>query len=232
MKNKQLLYIYGRKEMVVLVLLGILIAMFAFTLGLHLGKKIESKRAAAQIDAVPLSTSPDKLPNRAEINEQGKGTLSAVDDSLGQTLHEEVVRMGAKLDKPIPTELPDKPRAASGGATTKIPPSPKPAAAAHEEKAKDISEESVPAALRPAPTGKFTVQAGSYKTLEEARDQSNILEASGEKPFIRATEVRGKGKWFRVYSGGFKTREEAERAGANFKSKELLQSFVVVGRVE
>ena len=44
MEQKQRFFIYDRKEMGVLLFLGVMVAIFAFTLGVHLGKKVALTR--------------------------------------------------------------------------------------------------------------------------------------------------------------------------------------------
>src|SRR6476620_4017053 len=112
-EQKQRFFIYDRKEMGVLLLLGVLVAVFAFTLGVHLGKRVEQKPSTpapheAPTEAVAVPTVPDQLPNRQELTEQSKGAQQAADETLSQALHEEVARTGIKLDTPKQTQLPEK----------------------------------------------------------------------------------------------------------------------------
>lgn len=117
--QKQRFFIYDRKEMGVLLLLGSTVAVFAFTLGVHLGKRIGPKGyVAANGDAESLGTIGDKTPGRQDLNEQAKGAQQAADEALNQALHDEVGRTGIKLDAPRQVALPDQAKSANGGATT------------------------------------------------------------------------------------------------------------------
>jgi hypothetical protein len=117
--SKQRFFIYDRREMVVLILLGLLIAAFAFTLGVHLGKRVSHQAAHEAVkEPTPVATSPDLVPNRQELNEQAKGVEQAVEEVLDQSLHDEVARTGVKLETPVPVELPEKTKSANGGATS------------------------------------------------------------------------------------------------------------------
>ncbi len=119
MEQKQRFFIYDRREMGVLVILGVMVAVFAFTLGVHLGKRVGPKGyVAAPGDAEPVVTLPDQVPNRQELTEQAKGAQQAADESLNQALHDEVARTGIKLDTPRQVELPDHARSKNAGATT------------------------------------------------------------------------------------------------------------------
>ena len=107
MSQKQRLFIYDRKEMGILVLLGAMVALFAFTLGIHLGKQVGGKTSlTAPEDAKPVATLPDQVPDKNELNEQGKGVAQAVDQTLTHSLKEEVERTGVALQTPRQIELP------------------------------------------------------------------------------------------------------------------------------
>ena len=244
MEPKQRLFIYDRKEMGVLTLLGVMIALFAFTLGVHLGKKAGPKVVAeAPHDASTVPTVGDKVPERHELTDLNKNLSPVVDESLDQTLHDEVVRMGVKLDQPRQVELPDKPKSENAGNTTlgentapkhdtstvlahpkTLPPS------VHEAAPPSTPEPS--ALARSAPAGKYTLQIASFPNMEEAKEHIDSLEKLGVKPFARFVELGQKGKWYRVYLGGFETKEEADAAGARYKEKNQIRTFIVANRVE
>jgi cell division septation protein DedD len=216
MEKKHHLFIYDRKELGVLVLLGVMVAVFAFTLGVHLGKRVGvGGRLAPAPEATTAITSPDQLPNRQEFQEQSKAAQQAVDESLNQALHDEVARTGIKMDAPRQVELPEDPKGAG-------------AASAMPKKSKFLGTlQDIPAAQRAAPQGRFTLQIGSHNVVDEAKDQVDAVEALGFKPFLRAAEIRGKGKWYRVYVGGFFSRTEAEKAGQRYKSQHAIDSYIV-----
>src|SRR5690349_10995470 len=101
MSEKHRVFIYDRKEMAVLTLLGIMVAVFAFTLGMHLGKRVGGKGIAmgAGAPGTPaLETKPDQVPDGKDLSDESKGVQQAADESASQTLHEELERTGAKLD--------------------------------------------------------------------------------------------------------------------------------------
>ena len=50
MERKKRLFIYEGKELTVLVILGSTVAAFAFTLGVHLGKRVSPKPAGGHVD--------------------------------------------------------------------------------------------------------------------------------------------------------------------------------------
>jgi cell division protein FtsN len=265
MEQKQRLFIYDRKEMGVLLLLGVMVAIFAFTLGVHMGKAIPPKPGVEHAATghgeghEAVGTVADKTPNRQELNEQSKGAQQAADESLDQSLKEEVAKTGIKLDQPRQIQLPDKPRSENAGATTTAgneshpahitnDTAPMQAPAAHAPRAEnhaaapaDQHEATTPAvaepvtlpaaARRPSPAGKFTLQIGSFPAIDEARDQADSLEALGMKPFLRPAEVKGK-RWYRLYVGGFENHEAAEKAGKRYVAQHMVEAFVVSKMVD
>ena len=209
MEQKQRFFIYGRKEMGVLVLLGLLVAVFAFTLGVHLGKRVIPKSASAPVaDASTLPTLPDNVPNQQELSEEAKNTGQRADEALGQALHEEVLKTGIKLDQGKPMELPKE--LAKEKAREEKAPEPRPARSSVA-----------------APIGKYTLQIGSFPSLREAQQSVQSLPEHGLKPYIRSAEIKGKGKWFRVFAGSYATRLEAETAGEQLKAERTINSFVI-----
>jgi cell division septation protein DedD len=168
------------------------------------------------VETSALPTSSDQVPNRQELTEQSKGAQQAADESLNQALHDEVARTGIKLDSPKQVQLPEKTKSAESTAA---------APTKHSEKVESA------AFTREAPQGKFTLQIGSFPTLEEARDQADSLEAMALKPFMRPAEVKGK-RWYRVYVGGFNTLDAAEKTGAGYLSQRMIEGFIVTKMVD
>ncbi len=206
----------------VLILLALMVSVFAFTLGVHLGKRVGLKLPGAGGDTHAAATVGDELPNRQELTEHGKGVQQAVEESLNQTLHDEVGRTGIKLEVPRQVDLPSKaPQPKSEAAETQH------STPTEGSNAAVAAIAGVPAALRAAPEGAFTLQIGSHPNLDEAKDQVEAIEKLGLKPYLRAAEVKGKGKWFRIFLGGFSTKDAAEKAGEKFQSEQVVESFVV-----
>lgn len=235
MEQKQRFFIYDRKEMGVLLLLGVMVAIFAFTLGVHLGKRV-GPQAVAQGpgDAETVPTVPDKIPNRQELTEQAKGAQQAADESLNQALHDEVARTGIKMDTPRQLALPEKTVSKNAGATNPHPTEAAEvaeAAPAPAEKPIAHAEADAVALHRAAPDGRYTLQIGSYPVLDEARDQADSLEALGLKPYMRPATVRGK-QWYRLYIGGYKSLEAAEKTGARYVTQHMIEAYIVAKRVD
>ncbi|MBY0470033.1 SPOR domain-containing protein [bacterium] len=226
--SKPRFFIYDRREMGVLVLLAVLVALFAFTLGVHLGKRVAPKGAVAHSNPETLlaETVDDRVPEKTELNEQGKNGPQAADETMTQILHEEVNRTGIKLTPGRQVNLPGTPKAPNAGATTLKEPHAKIAPTHKLETGAELVK-SIAAGMREAPHGKYTLQVGSHTDLKEAQNQVLSLEGLSMKPYLRAVDLGEKGRWYRIYLGGYSSRDDAMKAGNQYRTAKLIDSFVV-----
>src|SRR3990172_4275161 len=71
----------------------------------------------------------------------------------------------------------------------------------------------------------YTVQVGSFKTMNEASNFKSKIDKKGYQTYITTYDTSD-GKWFRVRIGQFKTKDEAESLTKKLKSEENLASFI------
>ncbi|MBI5749353.1 MAG: SPOR domain-containing protein [Nitrospinae bacterium] len=94
---------------------------------------------------------------------------------------------------------------------------------------KTADNHSIKPETRPASTAStqlsYTVQAGSFKTMNEASNFKSKLDKKGYHTYITTYDTPD-GKWFRVRIGQFKTKDEAESLIKKLKSEENLASFI------
>lgn len=246
MDKNQKLFVYDRREMSLLLGLILGVSLIAFTLGVHLGKRIGSHSAPRDIgDAPTVATSPDQIPNRQELTEQSKATEQAAEESLNQALHDEVARTGIKLETPRQVQLPRQPKTAKAGATTL----PTNGASTDDKRAEALarahtepksatqekhgaadeggSHSQAPSEGAPAAHRGFSLQIGSYPSQAEATHLIEKLEHNQLKGYAVSADLQGKGTWYRVYVGEFPDRDQAEKAGAEYRSKQWIESFIV-----
>ncbi|MCC7442843.1 MAG: SPOR domain-containing protein [Bdellovibrionales bacterium] len=198
-------FVYDRKEMVLLILLGVAVALFAFTLGIHLGKTVgEGARSAQEPPVALLTPGQDRVPTRPDFAEQEKKVAGAADETLFQELHDEVGKSGVQLNPPRQVKLPEQ---------------------AISEKAP--AAEGTSPADSDHPSGRFTIQVGSFPSAAEASAKAAALSSAGMQPFVRAAEVPGKGEWHRVYIGGFGSEAEAQKEGQRLQQSKAFDSFIV-----
>jgi len=82
-------------------------------------------------------------------------------------------------------------------------------------------------ALKPQDFYPYTIQVSSRKNKE-----ASILEAmksrnKGNSGFVSHAYISGKGDWYRVFIGFYRTVEEAQQAAFDMKKQEYVHAFVV-----
>jgi cell division protein FtsN len=223
-EQKRRLFIYDRKEVGVLILLGVGVSLFAFTLGVHLGKQVIPKAVETAGEAHPVDpvvAAETQSPNRVDISSEVKNIPGAVDETLDQSLRDEIAKTGMKVDKARQVELPDEVRAAATVQETEQ------AHSAHAQKAVEETEKATPK-KSVSISSRYTLQVGSYPSLRDAEPELLKLNENGLRAEVREVELTGKGKWFRLFVGQFDTVKDAEKAGKNFKKERRIAEFVVV----
>lgn len=231
-KYKQRLYIYDRREMVVLVLLIGMISAFAFTLGIHLEKRAVSQMRGYSVADTPLvHTLSDEVPDRLDLDEQSRGAEEALTDSLTQMLHEEVARTGIRLDTPHQVDLPEKTRSSNEGATTLKSLRMLEELGTHSGKFGKFGKfgkTGKGVERNVASEEKYTLQVGSYPTQKEAeRVVSELKTKFNLHSTLREVEIAGKGKRFRLYLGHYSSHQAAEKAGEKYHLEHKIASFMV-----
>lgn len=101
-----------------------------------------------------------------------------------------------------------------------------------EELQKFSSEEKPAATTESAPvaspmTGKYTIQLGSYNTIEEAKQFAEGFTVRGYNPIINEVKIEGKGTWYRVSLGAFDTVEASKKYIREEKSLFSGQDHVI-----
>ncbi len=75
-------------------------------------------------------------------------------------------------------------------------------------------------------TGSYSLQLSSFQERKEAEFFIQKLRQTGMKPYMTPTAIPGRGIWFRVRMGAFKTWEEALLAKQNFERKQKIIAYV------
>jgi len=224
--------IYSRKEFFTLLFLAIIIAAFSFTLGVHLGKKVGSQSAPMEPpeDAPLLESASDQTPSRLELDEDAKSMNEDVDDTLSNALKEEVGKSGIQLKNKIDTTLPTQVKESNPKADliepeeVKHTSKPEPQTENH-----DSSKEVKKKELGVKPHGVYTLQVGSFPHFEEAhRVLKKLSKRSELEFFIRPAQLKGRGEWYRVMTGGFEKNAIALKMGSDFVKRGWIKSFVVL----
>lgn len=217
MEKRQRLFIYDRKEIVVLILLGALVAVFAFTLGIHLGKRVGPKSGGLPpSDTTPALTQQDADPSRQDISEHSKGTHEVADEAMNQALHEEVQRTGIQMQTPKAVDLPNEPKARNAGATTPVEAPTRERAQGHaQDHSGDHEATEPPSKSLPSET-RAEARKGGKRAAEHAPEQATAERATPEHAKAPAHAAGGK---FTIQVGSYQTLGEARTL------RERLESF-------
>ncbi|QQR80321.1 MAG: SPOR domain-containing protein [Deltaproteobacteria bacterium] len=77
------------------------------------------------------------------------------------------------------------------------------------------------------PSGKFSIQMGSYPTHEEAQAALKVWKKKGYSAFVKEADIPGKGLWYRVRLGSFSNKDQAKVFLDKIKKKEKKTGIVV-----
>jgi cell division protein FtsN len=219
MDARRKLFIYDRKEVGILILLGVGVALFAFTLGVHLGKQVVPKAVdlhAKDESVEVLESAKHENPDRTAIDAEVKHIPGAVSEVLDQNLRDEVAKTGLTIDQPKTVILPSKTKKETHSATQ-----------SPESSPEKSSPETGIKVVRPG-KGRYTLQVGSYPNLKEAEPELLKLNENGLRPIVKEVELKGKGKWYRVVVGEYASAQDAETAGHSFRKENRIDAFVVI----
>jgi cell division septation protein DedD len=85
---------------------------------------------------------------------------------------------------------------------------------------------SLPNGTSEAKSGKVTLQLGSYNEAAQAEERVANLKAAGYEARSVAVEIPKRGTWYRVQSGRFVNRDEAERYGKQLREKGVVSTYI------
>jgi cell division protein FtsN len=102
---------------------------------------------------------------------------------------------------------------------------PKPAPAPAAPATKKVASPTAGPAETPKGKGRFTLQLGSFPDRAEAEAFSQRFGAQGA--YVIASDIPGKGTWFRVRVGDYGSAKEAIDAKAAFEKQHNVIAYVV-----
>jgi CHAT domain-containing protein/Tfp pilus assembly protein PilF len=88
------------------------------------------------------------------------------------------------------------------------------------------SPETVPV-LASTDANPYTVQFDATQEFETAQEKAKGLRTRGLNAYIVKSELKGKGTFFRVRAGNFRTQTEAQKYGAELQEKGVVSDFFV-----
>lgn len=199
MEENNKVVIFEKKELVLISLLILVLIVTSFTIGVKMGKRIS-------LDASGVTAEDKKTVElKSAVEEDAEKTLST--DS--QLTDEEKLK---KLMDESKTQLTEELEKFSSD----------------EKKTADTTTAETPNSTPANPmAGKYTIQLGSYNTVEEAKQFAEGFTVRGYNPLINEVTIAGKGTWYRVSLGVFETVEAAKKYIRDEKSLFSGQDHVI-----
>ncbi len=227
MDEKTKLYVFSKREVALIFLFMFLIALTSFVFGVKIGKSYSYGQSGLEpVDRqrVELMSGQEEAVNEV-LDESQKAAPSDMPEMKGPDMND----LNKKLEQHIKEETSEQ------GA-------PKVKAAAPVEKAPEVSNQMV----EPAPgvevpstagagatgddqySGKYTIQLGSHRSLDEAEAFAEGFRVRGYNPIVNEVEIPGRGVWYRVSLGAFESITEAKEYVKKENSLFQGQEYVFV----
>ncbi len=190
MEENNKVIIFEKKEIILVLIFVIVLIITSFTLGIRLGKKLSLNEAGIQESDVKALELKSTLEEDAEKTVASEAEVSD-EEKLKKLMEESKERLTDELEKFSSEEKP----------------------ALQSTDTQTSAEAANPMA------GKFTIQLGSYNTIEEAKQFAEGFTVRGYSPIINEVKIPQKGNWYRVSLGLFNSVDEAK---AYIKSEQTL----------
>jgi DedD protein len=81
-------------------------------------------------------------------------------------------------------------------------------------------------AQKTPPVGHFTLQLSAFPERAQADDFARKIQGAGYRPYVVASEIPGKGTFYRVRVGDYLTKEAASSAKSDFERKQHTIAYV------
>jgi DedD protein len=202
-------------------------ACLVFTVGVLVGKRLESGAGVSLAHADPLAAL-DRLGAAAVREDEGltfhgalAGERRAPQDPLAD--HERPREAAARSAAPGPKEAKPVPAPAAAPRNGKAPAA---AAGSRERRTATGRPEDPEEPAGRAERERYILQLAPLQEQGEAEAVVRRLSASGYRPYLVTSNVPGKGVTYRVRLGEYASRQSAESAKAQFEQKERGAAFV------
>lgn len=217
------------RQIVTFFVASIVVMGTVFVLGVVVGKKLAG--APAHANAADLLSALDQ---KAAAMEQVK-TSPAPEARL--TFQDELTKKvtePAKIPEPSNAGVKEaaparQEEAAPSKASPAEPASPPPPPQREESPRQEPPREKLKKAIAGVEkTPGFTLQLSASQAREDADRFAGKLRAQGYQPYIVESELKDRGRWYRVRMGKFATKEAAAKFRDDFHRETKLDAFVTV----
>ena len=222
MDEKTKLYVFSKREVALIFLFMFLIALTSFVFGVKVGKSYSYGQSGLEPQdrqRVDLLSGQEEAVN--EIVNESKESSEAAPEMKGPDMED----LNKKLEQHIKDETSGQGRPKK---TEKL------------EQPVEVSNEMV----EPAPgveipavegssssgddqySGKYTIQLGSHRSIEEAQAFAEGFRVRGYNPIVNEVEIPGRGVWYRVSLGAFDSitdaKEYVKKENSLFQGQEYV----------
>jgi septal ring-binding cell division protein DamX len=225
-------------------------ACLIFVVGVLIGKRIEARALALQ--PAPIEDPLAALDQLGDADEADEGLTfhKALTPPKAETPQKKekaaekpVVEARKAEPKPQPAKV-EKPAAPAAVAATDdsaddeeeaapAKPEPKKIEAKKPEAPKPALPAARPQVVQQQPTKKpdatashFTLQLSAFPDKADAEEFMHKIQSAGYKPFLVASEIPGKGVFYRVRVGDYGSRQSAVDAKTEFEKKQRIIAYV------
>ncbi len=182
MEENNKVIIFEKKEIILVLIFVVVLIITSFTLGIRLGRKLAFNEAGLK----PEDEKTVELKSAAE--EDAEATISqdaklSDEEKLKKLMDESKTRLTDELEKFSSEDKPTAPMSTPAESGNKV---------------------------SSSMAGKFTIQLGSYNTIDEAKQFAEGFTVRGYSPIINEVAIENKGTWYRVSLGVFSNVDEAK----------------------
>ena len=201
-----------RKQLILVVILILVVAGGSFSLGVMFGQRSDVAPGAA------VGTASSGLPAVAQIEPPPKPAEAVAAAKPEQLTFYDNLPKGKQAPLGSGINLPPEQKANSTTSVKK----PETVSASPPPKPSPKTVARPPAAA----TGDLVVQIASFRTSQDAAKLADRLKTYGLTTFVESADLGEKGVWYRVLSGPFPSRENADKAVDFLREKERLSAIV------
>lgn len=193
MDEQNKLFVFERKEVILIFIFIVLIAVISFTLGVRTGKELSLKADGYTPEDVKSIELKSVTEENVEQVTSGGGTdfetsMDTGESPINQKDIEQKIKdeMKKLAEEDVPVKVDDKKE------EVKVEDAPKTTVTSNDPYA-----------------GKYTIQLASHKTQDTAQEFADAFIVKGYDVIIKQADIPGRGTWYRVSIGAFDSRQEA-----------------------
>lgn len=186
MEDNAKVFVFEKKEIFLIFVFVVIMSVTCFTLGVNLGKKLALDKSG--VTAEDMKTVELKSTQEEDVEATMDAPQLSDEEKLKQLMEESKEKLNTELEQ-FSTQ---DPKAESA-----------PAVAPAVQPKNEVS-------VANAQTGKYTIQLGSYATMDEAKQFAEGFTVRGYNPILNEVIIPEKGTWYRVSLGLFGSVAEAK----------------------